>query len=54
MNTLITAEDAIIVLKSFMDINEGDEATIKLLVSFAAELLDITEAECLDIVNNGW
>lgn len=42
MNKLIEPEDVIAVIKSFMDINAGDEATEDLLLAVGAELLDVS------------
>lgn len=42
MNTLIVPADVDSVIKSFMFVNEGDEATENLILAIGAELLDIS------------
>lgn len=45
MNTMLFPEDVANAIQSFVMINEGDEATVALLLAIGAELLDITVEE---------
>lgn len=42
MNTVIFPEDVDNVIRSFVNINNGDEATEALILAIGAELLDIS------------
>lgn len=50
MNKIITAEDIIEVVKSFLSCNEGDESTECLILSIGAELLDVSDDTLLDMI----
>ena len=50
MNTMITHEDVIAVMKSFLAWNEGDEATECLILSIGAELLDVSEETLMEMI----
>lgn len=56
MNTIIEKEDIIAVIKSFMDINAGDEASEELILAIGAELLDVSSDTMNEMVsdNNNW
>lgn len=43
MNKILEPADVIAVIKSFCDINKGDEATTDLLLAVGAELLDVSD-----------
>lgn len=42
MNNIITPEDVIEVIRSFLACNNGDEATEFLILAIGAEMLDIS------------
>lgn len=50
MNTMITPEDVIEVLRSFLSYNEGDELTECLILSVGAELLNISEETLINMI----
>lgn len=52
----IEKEDIIAVIKSFMDINAGDEASEELILAIGAELLDVSSDTMNEMVsdNNNW
>ena len=52
MNRMITSEDVVAVMKSFLAWNEGDEATECLILSIGAELLDVSEETLIEIIEN--
>lgn len=52
MNTMIMPEDVVTVMKSFLDCNEGDEATECLVLSIGAELLDVSEETLMEMIEN--
>lgn len=45
MNMMLFPEDVDNVIQSFCMVNEGDEATIDLILAIGAELLDISSDE---------
>lgn len=45
MNTMLFREDVADAIRSFVMVNEGDEATVELILAIGAELLDITVEE---------
>lgn len=52
MNRMITPEDVVTVMKSFLACNEGDESTECLILSIGAELLDVSEETLIEIIEN--
>lgn len=48
MNEIITKEDVIAVIKSFIDVNDGDEATAAIILGIGGELLDISSDKMLE------
>ena len=50
MNTMITPEDVVEVIKSFLACNEGDEATECLILSIGAEMLDVSEETFMEMI----
>ena len=52
MNTMITPEDVVDVVKSFLDCNEGDEATECLILSIGAEMLDVSEETLMTMIED--
>ena len=52
MNQIITPEDVIAVMKTFLAYNEGDEATECLILSIGAELLDVSEETLMEMIEN--
>lgn len=52
MNKLIEPDDVIAVIKSFLDINTGDEATEDLLLAVGAELLDVSSDTMNEIIQS--
>ena len=53
MNEIITKEDVIAVIKSFIDVNDGDEATVAVILSIGSELLDVSSDKMLELLNDG-
>ena len=51
MNTIIEPSDVVNVIKSFLAINEGDEATEDLILAIGAELLDVSIDTMCEMVN---
>ena len=52
MNEIIMPEDVIMVIKSFLSCNSGDEATECLILSIGAELLDVSEEALMKMIEN--
>lgn len=52
MNAVIVKDDVIGVLTDFLKLNKGDECTQDLLISFAAELLDVSSDSLVDYINS--
>jgi hypothetical protein len=50
MNRMLEPEDVVVVIKSFLDCNAGDEATECLILSIGAELLDISEETLIQMI----
>lgn len=50
MNQLLFPDDVYQVIGSFLDINEGDEATKDLLLSVGAEMLDVSVDTFCDLL----
>lgn len=50
MNTYITPDDIIAVVKSFLLCNEGDEPTEILILAIGAELLDVSIDKLLEML----
>jgi hypothetical protein len=48
---IIEPEDVIAVIKSFYDINKGDEATTNLILAIGAELLDISSNTMMEKIS---
>lgn len=53
MNEIITKEDVIAVIKSFIDVNDGDEATEAVIFSIGGELLDVSSDKVLELIKDG-
>lgn len=51
MNMVMFPEDVDIVIKSFIDVNKGDEATEALILAIGAELLDISVDTMAERIN---
>ena len=51
MNQVIFPEDVDAVIKSFMLVNEGDEATETLILAIGAELLDISSDTMIERIS---
>lgn len=51
MNEIITPEDVVAVVKSFLTCNEGDETTECLMLSIGAELLDVSEETLIEMID---
>ena len=49
MNEVITNEDVFAVMKTFCELNRGDEATEDLILSIGAELLGISVDRMCDL-----
>lgn len=50
MNTIIFPEDVANVIQSFYLCNEGDDATVDLILAIGAELLDISSDTMLEMI----
>lgn len=50
MNTMLTPEDVVAVMKTFLAYNAGDEATECLILSIGAELLDVSEETLMEMI----
>lgn len=50
MNIMITPEDVVEVMKSFLACNEGGESTECLILSIGAELLDVSEETLIEMI----
>jgi len=50
MNTVLFPEDVVNAIQSFILVNEGDEATVSLLLAIGAELLDISSEELAEMI----
>ena len=50
MNTILFPEDVMNVIQSFYMCNDGDEATVDLVLSIGAELLDVSPDEMLNMI----
>ena len=50
MNQMIVPEDVIVVIKSFLDCNDGDEATESLILAIGAELLDVSVDTLVEMI----
>ena len=50
MNTILTLEDVLVVMKSFLDCKDGDEATKCIVLSIGAELLDVSEETLMEMI----
>ncbi len=53
MNEIIAKEDVIAVIKSFIDVNDGDEATEAVILSIGGELLDVSSDKMLALIKDG-
>lgn len=53
MNRLIEDSDVIGVIKSFLAINEGDDATEYLILCIGAELLDVSVDTMMELCDEG-
>ena len=42
MNDIIFPDDIVAIVKSFLDVNDGDEATQDVILAIGAEILDIS------------
>jgi len=42
MNEIIFPDDIVAIVKSFLDVNDGDEATQDVILAIGAEILDIS------------
>lgn len=51
MNHLIEAEDVVEAAKSFLDCNRGDEATENLIIAMCCELLDVSQDQFMEMIN---
>ena len=51
MNTVIFPEDVDNVIRSFIDVNKGDEATEALILAIGAELLDVSSDTMLERIS---
>lgn len=49
MNEVITNEDVFVVMKTFCDLNQGDESSKDLILSIGAELLGISVDRMCDL-----
>ena len=52
MNELIYPEDVAVVIKSFLETNNGDEASENLILAIGAELLDISPDTMWDMAKH--
>lgn len=52
MNTIILPGDVVNVVRSFLSINDGDESTERLILSIGCELLDISEDEIIEMLDD--
>lgn len=51
MNNIIEASDVVAVIKYFLKMNEGDEATEDIILAIGAEILDISIDTMCEITN---
>lgn len=54
MNTIIFPDNVATVIKSFLDVNNGDKNTQNLILAIGAQLLDISSDTMLDICNKNY
>lgn len=52
MNDLVAAEDIISVIKEFLKLNNGDEATESIILLIGAEILCISPDRLIEILND--
>ncbi len=52
MNEVCFPNDVVDVIRSFIQVNEGDEATIALIISIGAELLDVSSDTMVEMINH--
>lgn len=52
MNKVITPDDVIGTVKSFVDCNSSDDSTINIVLAIGAELLDVSSDTILEIIND--
>ena len=52
MNKVIFPEDVDSVIRYFIDVNKGDEATETLILAIGAELLDVSSDTMLERISN--
>lgn len=50
MNNLIEPVNVIEAVKSFCAVNEGDDATIDIVISLGAELLDVSQDRFIEMM----
>lgn len=52
MNQLIFPEDIVCVIRSFVNINKGDDATCDIIIAIGAEMLDISHDKMSEMLGN--
>lgn len=50
MEQKVTTEDIVNAIQQFVSANEGDEATVELILAIGAELLNISVKEMSDMI----
>ena len=53
MNEMCLPDVVVDVIRSFIQVNEGDEATVALIISIGAELLDVSSDTMVEMINYG-
>lgn len=52
MNHIVNGDGVISVIGTFLDCNEGDEATEQLIINIGCELLDISQDKLIELVSS--
>lgn len=50
MNEYLEASDVVMVIKSFLDANEGDDATECLILAIGSEILNVSEDKLIMMI----